>query len=306
MNTRRRGGLGRGLDALLGVARDKNNDGKNKSGASGGGGDGLREVPLSRLRPGKGQPRRRFDEGELRALADSIREHGFLQPIVARPVKGGMWEIVAGERRWRAAKLAGKKTAPIIERETTEQEAAALALVENLQRADLNPLEQAQGLSQLIEAGSLTHAQAGAAVGMSRAAVTNLLRLLELSSGARKLVENGELEMAHARALLALPLDVQDQAARAVVRGGMSARATEEFVRGILNKSGAKRKAKGKNKTAAQKDADTARLEQELSASLSAQVEIRHQPSGRGSLTVRYGSLTTLDGIIARLRKKPR
>ncbi|MGI9338578.1 MAG: ParB/RepB/Spo0J family partition protein [Gammaproteobacteria bacterium] len=356
----KRKGLGRGLDALMGDGGDK------AAAREGGDGGGLREVPLAQLRPGKGQPRKHFDEGGLRALADSIRLHGFLQPIVARPLpeEEGMWEIIAGERRWRAAKLAGKAKVPVVERNTDAHQAAALALVENLQRADLNPMEQSRGLAQLIADGDLTHAQAGAAVGMSRAAVSNLLRLAELSAGAAELAQSGKLPMAHARALLSLPQTAQDKAARTIVDSAMSAREAEEYVRQISGKSsrisggknagggniasggkdagdgnvagdddkentssinkntsgentsGNKSAGGGGNNTGgesqttsggdASKDADTAMLEKELSAALSAQVRISHHPSGKGTLTIYYGSLTTLQSAITRLRKKPR
>ncbi len=286
MNARRRA-LGRGLDELLGDE---------------GGGEGLREVALALLRPGGEQPRRNFDENELRSLADSIREHGVLQPLVARPLPGGKWEILAGERRWRAAQLAGVATVPVLPRTVTRQQAAALALVENLQRADLNPMEQARGIARLIETGALTHAQAAAAVGMSRAAVSNILRILDLSAGARALLESGDLEMGSARALLPLPAAMQEEAARTIVREGFSARAAEAMVRKILGK-GKKRRGK---KAGEGKDADTILLERELSSSLSARVEIRHRSSGGGALTVHYGSLETLDILINRLRPPPK
>lgn len=304
----KRKGLGRGLDALMG-------DGGDKTAIGTSGGNGLLEVPLAQLRPGKGQPRKRFDEGALRALADSIRTHGFLQPIVARRLADDVWEIIAGERRWRAAKLAGKTSAPVVERESDEYQAATLALVENLQRADLNPMEQSRGLAQLIADGGLTHAQAGAAVGMSRAAVSNLLRLSELSAAAAELAEDGKLPMAHARALLSLPNDEQERAAQVIVSGAMSAREAEEYVRRIHHKNADnndggdnKNAAGGKNKTNINesKDADTAMVEKELSAALAAQVRISHHPSGKGTLTIYYGSLTTLQLAITRLRKKPR
>lgn len=329
----KRKGLGRGLDALMG-------DGGEGKAASGGG-EGLRYVPLAQLRPGRGQPRTRFDEGGLRALADSIRKHGFLQPIVARPLPGeDMWEIIAGERRWRAAKLAGKTSAPVVERESDAQTAATLALVENLQRADLNPMEQSRGLARLIADGNLTHAEAGAAVGMSRAAVSNLLRLGELSAAAAAFAEVGKLPMAHARALLSLPKGEQDRAAKVIVDGGMSARQAEEYVRkmhrniggddngdniggGKFGKGGDGNKSgggignnigdgnntggvKGQSIGGASADADTERLERELSESLSAQVRISHHPSGKGTLTIYYASITTLQSAITRLRKTPR
>ena len=300
----KRKGLGRGLDALMGDGGES----RNVASANASAGGGLREVPLAQLQPGKGQPRRHFDEGDLRALADSIRKHGILQPVVARLLKNGKWQIIAGERRWRAAKLAGKTSVPVVQREADEQQAATLALVENLQRADLNPMEQSRGLAQLIADGGLTHAAAGAEVGMSRAAVSNLLRLAELSPGASALVEIGKLPMAHARALLSLPPKTQDSAARTIVDGDMSAREVESFVRRSVGKSGGG-KSGGKNKPPAQsadKNGDTGILEKELSATLAAQVRITHHSSGKGALTIYYSTLTTLEKIIARLRKKGR
>ena len=274
-------GLGRGLDKLLGAP----------AGAQSEGVPGVRMMKTSLLQAGAGQPRRQFDPESLQTLADSIRRHGVMQPIMVRPIENG-FEIVAGERRFRAAQMAGLETVPVIARELSDQEAMVLALVENIQRAELNPAEQSRGISRLIKEFGMTHEQTAAHVGMSRAAVTNLLRLLSLSPPVLNMLEQGRLGAAHARALLSLPPALQQAAAREIVAKRLSARAAEVL---------AKKLAINKPRKTSIPDADTRRLQSELSTALSSRVQIRHGRRG-GTLTVHYASLEVLDKVIKKLR----
>ena len=274
-------GLGRGLDKLLGAP----------AGAQSEAVAGVRMMKTGLLQAGAGQPRRQFDPESLQTLADSIRRHGVMQPIMVRPIKNG-FEIVAGERRFRAAQMAGLETVPVIERELSDQEAMVLALVENIQRAELNPAEQSRGISRLIKEFGMTHEQTAAHVGMSRAAVTNLLRLLSLSPPVLNMLEQGRLGAAHARALLSLPPAAQQAAAREIVAKRLSARAAEVL---------AKKLAINKPRKTSIPDADTRRLQSELSTALSSRVQIRHGRRG-GTLTVHYTSLEVLDKVIKKLR----
>ena len=283
----KRRGLGRDLTALLGAAAGGGLD----EPAS----DGLRRIPVERIRRGPHQPRRDFDPEALERLAASIRAQGVVQPVVVRPAGDGAYELIAGERRWRAAQMAGLAEIPAVVREVDDRTAAALALVENIQRQDLNPIEEARGLARLIEEFGLTHQEAAEAVGRSRAAVTNLLRLLELEAEVRAMVERGELEMGHARALLALPPARQREAAARVVARGLSVRETERLVRRL--------RAPAARPAAARRDPDVARLEQALSEQLGAPVRLEHRPGGGGRIVIRYTSLEELDGILDRLRR---
>jgi ParB family chromosome partitioning protein len=258
-------GLGRGLDALLA--------GTDEAAPSG---EQLQTISIDRLRPGKYQPRTRMDAESLAELALSIREQGIMQPILVRPVEGGRFEIVAGERRWRAAQQAGLREIPALVKNVPDQSALAVALIENIQREDLNPLEEARGLQRLIDEFGLTHDTAAKAVGRSRSAVSNLLRLNALAPPVQEYVLAGSLEMGHARALLALAIDQQSGAAARVVDGALSVRETERLVHGLLNP--AKRAARRKGKPAY--DADTARLENDLSERLGAGRAHRARPSG--------------------------
>ena len=312
-----RRGLGKGLDALLSEDSDLDSPGGVAStgaastGAASAGEEGKatgdatsdkrpRMIALSDLRPGRHQPRRDFDEGSLAALADSIRRRGVLQPILARPLGGGEgWEIVAGERRWRAARLAGLTEIPAAVREMTEREAMFAALTENLQRADLNPMERARGLLRLVEDLGMTQAEAGAEVGLSRPAVANVLRLLELSPEAQRMVEAGKLEAAHARALVGLSVEMQMEAARRIASRGLSAREAESLAK-RMGREGA---AKSSGETGGDGDADIRILERELSSKLKSRAEIRHRKDGGGRLTIHYGSLEALDRVLAKLRK---
>ena len=281
-------GLGRGLDALLA--------GTDEAAPSG---EQLQTISIDRLRPGKYQPRTRMDAESLAELALSIREQGIMQPILVRPVEGGRFESVAGERRWRAAQQAGLREIPALVKNVPDQAALAVALIENIQREDLNPLEEARGLQRLIDEFGLTHDTAAKAVGRSRSAVSNLLRLNSLAPPVQEYVLAGSLEMGHARALLALAIDQQSGAAARVVDGALSVRETERLVHGLLNP--AKRAARRRGKPAY--DADTARLENDLSERLGAVVHIEPGRQGAGRIVIRYSTLDQLDGIVARFAK---
>jgi ParB family chromosome partitioning protein len=277
-------GLGRGLDALL-AGSDETSAPR----------DALQSVAIDRLRPGKYQPRSRMDESSLEELADSIREQGIMQPILVRPVDGGRFEIIAGERRWRAAQRAGLAEIPVLVKAVPDQAALALALIENIQREDLNPLEEAQGLQRLIGEFGLTHEAAAKAVGRSRSAVTNLLRLTQLAKPVQEYLLAGDLEMGHARALLPLAQGQQTATASRVVERKLSVRETERLVQQLSEPSRPRRPRPGL-------DADTLRLENELAEALGANVKLEPGRNGTGRIVVRYTSLDELDGILARLR----
>ncbi len=297
MNVRKKR-LGRGLDALLtkpagtdaGIAE-----------ASAGKGDGLRRIPLDLLQRGQYQPRVDIRQESLEDLASSIRAQGVVQPIVVRPIGAGgpdrRYEIIAGERRWRAAQMAGLQDIPAVIREVADEDAIAIALIENIQREDLNPLEESRALDRLIREFELTHQEAADAVGRSRAAVSNLLRLQELSAKVTPLLEGRQIDMGHARALLAISDPVQQyDAARQVVKGGLSVRATERLVKSMLDP---KRTSKAASAGA---DADIRRLEMDLSEKLGAKVRLEHSSKGAGKLVISYNSLDELDGILKHIR----
>jgi len=287
----RRKGLGRGLDALLG--------GSSAAGALGADRDGeLKMLPVDVLHRGKYQPRTEFDTASLDELTQSIRARGVVQPIVVRAGESGRgYEIIAGERRWRAAQAAGLGEIPAVIRTVDDEAALAMSLIENIQREDLNPIEEATALKQLIDEFEMTHEEAADAVGRSRAAVSNMLRLLELNPEVRILVEQGELNMGHARALLGLDPAAQGRAAAEVVRRQLSARDTEALVRRHKTvETGATATVAGR------KDPDVRRLEDQLSLRISAPVRIQHNVKGAGSVTIRYSSLDELDGILERIR----
>ena len=285
MSAKRRG-LGRGLDVLL-------------SGAAPAGGDGesLRLLPIDLVKPGRFQPRQDMREDTLKELADSIRAQGVVQPIVVRPLGDGeQFEIIAGERRWRAAQMAGLQEIASVVRQIPDHAAIALALIENIQREDLNPLEEARALDRLIREFDMTHQQAAEAVGRSRAAVSNLLRLLELGAKLRKLLECRELDMGHARALLGLPTQRQQtEVGVLVAKKGLSVRETEALVRSLL--SGGKKEHK-----AVRKNPDIARLEKELGEKLGAKVSLSHGAKGKGKLVISYNSLDELEGILGHIK----
>jgi ParB family chromosome partitioning protein len=301
MSTKKRG-LGRGLEALLGTGNKGAAPVAETEAASG---EGLRSLPIDHLQPGKYQPRTGMDPDKLTELAESIKAQGLIQPIVVREIGTGKdgqprYEIIAGERRWRAATQAGLSDVPVVLREVDDRAVIAMALIENIQREDLNPLEEAQALSRLIDEFSLTHQQAAEAVGRSRAAVSNLLRLLELPDGIRELLETKQLEMGHARALLTLAPQAALSLAREAVAEGWSVREVERRAQ-LLGKGQipAKKAAKPNGRKI---DADIAALERELSEKLSAKVAVQHGRGGRGKLVISYHGLDTLDGILERLR----
>ena len=282
--------LGKGLDALLNPRAASDIAAMDDA-------DELRILPVDLLQRSPFQPRQDFNQQALQELADSIRSQGIIQPIVVRPTaKMDRFEIVAGERRWRAAQLAGLHEVPTVVRRIDDQTAMCLALIENIQREDLNPMEQAHAMSRLLEEFKLTHEEIAVAVGRSRSSVTNLLRLLELEPQVRKLVESRSLDMGHARAMLALPKPRQMEAAQHVIKGGLSARATESLVRRMLG--GATRK--GKKVAAA--DPNVQLLERQLREKLGAAVVIRQGKGGKGTLEISYSSLEQLDGILAHIK----
>jgi len=277
-------GLGRGLDALLGAADEPATSGEM-----------LTLLAIDALQPGRYQPRTRMDPQALAELAESIKVQGLMQPILTRPLGAGRYEILAGERRWRAARMAGLANVPVLVRDVPDRNALAIALIENLQREDLNPLEEAAGVKRLIEEFAMTHAEAAAAVGRSRVAITNALRLLELAPPVQELLREGKLDMGHARALLSLPALKQIELAREAVARELSVRQVEALVAGL-----AKRPAPGAR---AATDRDVARLEEELSGQLGTTVKIQAGAKpGRGRLVIHYSTLDQLDGLLRKLR----
>ena len=286
MSNRRRG-LGRGLDALLGEATGETPAGPDAD---------LRDLPLDQLESGRYQPRREFDPAALQELAHSIRAQGVVQPIVVRPLPGAeRYEIIAGERRWRAAQLAELEAIPAIIRDIPDEMAVAVALIENIQREDLNPLEEATALKRLSEEFEMTHQAIAEAVGRSRVGVSNLLRLLELGAAVKRHIAAGELEMGHARALLSLDESQQAEAAARVVRRGLTVRQTEALVRQL--QAGA-----AETPVADSTDPNIRRLQQDLADRLGASVRIEHGQRGKGRLVIRYNSLDELDGILEHIR----
>ncbi len=277
-------GLGRGLDALLSGSDDR--------------ADALQSLALDRIGSGRYQPRTRMDEASLEELAQSIKAQGVMQPILVRPVDGGRYEIVAGERRWRAAQRAGLKEIPALVRVVPDQTALALSLIENIQREDLNPLEEAQGIKRLIDEFGLTHEAAAFAIGRSRSAVSNLLRLTQLAPPVQALLLADKLDMGHARALLALPTARQAVAAGKLVAEGLSVREAERLVQAILH-PGEERSRRRSRRAAT---GDIGRLETELAEALGAAVRIEPTSQGAGRVVIRYSSLDQLDGILAKLR----
>ncbi len=295
MVTKKPKGLGMGLEALLGP---KAADVSAGNGAPQGQPVTLR---LEQLQAGKYQPRTRMDEGSLYELAESIKTQGVMQPVLVRPVGPGRYEIIAGERRFRAARLAGLAEVPVLVREVPDQAAAVMALIENMQREDLNPLEEAQGLQRLVQEFSLTHEQAAQAVGRSRSAASNLLRLLQLSPSVQKMLLAGDLEMGHARALLSLEAAAQVQAAQEVVARKLSVRDTEKLVAKTLNNGRQAPLLRVKQ----EKSRDLVRLEEQLADVLAAAVDIRvHRKTKRGEqgeIAIAFGSLEELNGLLEKL-----
>jgi len=278
--------LGRGLDALLGGALAPVSGAKEE----------LRRLPLELLQRGKYQPRSHMSMEALEDLASSIKAQGVVQPIVVREITGGRYEIVAGERRWRAAQMAGLDTIPAVVRSIPDEAAIAIALIENIQREDLNPVEEASALQRLIDEFGMTHQQTAESIGRSRAAVTNLLRLLTLNADVRLMLEEGRMDMGHARALLALTGPKQSQIGQQVADKGLSVRETENLVRRLLERPVGTQAARHAP------NPDIRNLQESLSEKLGARVHIQHGPQGRGKLVIDYHSLDELDGILARIR----
>jgi ParB family chromosome partitioning protein len=307
--TSKKKGLGRGLDALLGSMREAESaapgvgDGQGPDGAGAdagaGGPETVSSLGVERIQRGRYQPRRDFDADSLRELADSIAAQGVIQPIVVRPVGDGQYEIIAGERRWRAAQQAGLSEIPVVVREVDEQTAIAIALIENIQRDDLNPLEEASALQRLLGEFGLTHMQVAEAVGKSRTTVTNLLRLLELNDDVKRALERGQLEMGHARALLGLKGPRQSAAADRVVGRGLSVRETERLVRRLQQEDG---ETEGKAQKRPATDPNVRRLQEDLADRLGARVQIQQGHRGAGKLVIAYNSLDELDGILAHIK----
>ncbi len=275
-------GLGRGLDALL--AKDDESSG-----------DRIKTLRLDELQPGKYQPRTRMDQVSLEELARSLKVQGVMQPILARSIGKGRYEIIAGERRWRAAKIAGLRELPVVVREVPDSAALAMALIENIQREDLNPLEQATGIHRLINEFKMTHQEAAEAVGRSRAATSNLLRLLNLPQSVQALLYDGNIDMGHARALLALEGRRQEELAKRVAERGLSVRETEKLVQDILNP-----KTKKSNRLKASRD--ILRFEEELSGKFGTKVEIKPGKKGAGKLVISYANHEHLDDLLSKFK----
>ncbi len=280
-------GLGRGLDALLGGNSASIIPDQTATVAQ----SELQQLPLDIIQRGKYQPRRDIDPQSLEELAQSIKAQGVMQPIVVRPIGKGRYEIIAGERRWRASQQAGLDKIPALVREIPDETAIALALIENIQREDLNPIEEAIALQRLQQEFELTQQQVADAVGKSRTAVTNLLRLISLPEDIKVMLAHGDLEMGHARALLGLPAERQAEGARFIVARGLSVRQAEALVRQWLNETTGK-------STKTQTDPDITRLEQKLADRLGAPVVIKHNKKGKGELVIRYNSVDELQGVL--------
>ncbi len=294
MATKKSKGLGRGLDALLGGSSDHMDDAAAQAGAPS-------VMPVTQLQAGKYQPRTRMDEGALNELAASIKAQGLMQPILVRPVAGSngvTHEIIAGERRFRAAQIAGLSEVPVLVKEVDDQSAAAMALIENIQREDLNPLEEAQGIHRLITDFNFTHEQAAGAVGRSRSAVSNLLRLLNLAKPVQTMLMAGDIDMGHARALLAVDAATQITLANQVIAKRLSVRETEKLVVRATTEQG----DAGRAREHKAKSRDIERLEEELSDALATQVTIKLGAKNRGQLVIEFADLDALDGIIGKLR----
>lgn len=281
-------GLGRGLDALLG--------GDSTATASTSPGESLTTVNIDAIQPGRYQPRTRMDQEALSDLASSIKSQGLMQPILVRSISTGHYEIIAGERRWRAARMAGLGEVPVVVREVGDNAALAMALIENIQREDLNPIEEAAGIQRLIDEFQMTHEAAAQAVGRSRSAVSNLLRLLSLTPSVRELLEGGTIDMGHARALLALSPQRQTEAARVVVGKGLSVRDTEQLVANLIKDVPASPRRRV--------DRDVVRLEEELSERVGTRIEIKPGTKGTGKIIVRYASHDHFDDLVARLASR--
>ena len=288
-------GLGRGLDALLGGSKQVAEPEGLPAGREDVTTDSvLRQIPVDQIARGQYQPRRHFDEEALSELADSIRQHGLLQPVVVMQQSQNRFELIAGERRWRASQAAGLDTIPALIKSVSPDRQLAMALIENIQRENLNPMEEAYALTRLIEEFSLTHQAVADSVGKSRTAVTNATRLARLAPDAAALVAEGALDMGHGRALLSLPLEQQGAAGRLFVAKAMSVRQAEAWVKKTL--SGPAQHVEG-----SAVDPDVARLEQDLSAHLGQSVSIKQSGKTKGALSIKYNSLEELEGVLLRM-----
>jgi ParB family chromosome partitioning protein len=282
-------GLGRGLDALLGGGDESTPSVIEQEGE-------LRLIPIQQIQPGKYQPRRHWNDEALDELAASIKAQGLIQPVVVRAIGKNSYELIAGERRWRAAQRASMSEIPALVKDVPEQSVLAMALIENIQRQELTPLEESQALKRLIDEFDLTHQQAADAVGRSRASVSNLLRLMELPESIKQLLDESKLEMGHARCLLTLPASVAEPLALEASRNGWTVRELEEAARR------AQLAPKGKAKSAPAADANIANLERELAERFATRVELAHRRGGKGKLVIHYHSLDELDGILSKVR----
>jgi ParB family chromosome partitioning protein len=291
----KRQSLGKGLDALLGIAEDVNaNQGMGADGAPLTDGK-LQQLPVELLQRGQYQPRRDFNTDSLQELADSIASQGLIQPIVVRALDQGNYEIIAGERRWRAAQLAGIDEIPAIVREISDQATIAMALIENIQREDLNPVEESQALIRLQDEFNLTQQQVAEAVGKSRSSVTNLMRLAALQPLVQEQLERGDIELGHAKCLLALEGELQTRAARTVASEGLTVRQTEVLIKKLQSPD-------LENKATTSANQDILNLQQQLSEKLGAAVKIQHGAKGSGKLTIGYNSVDELDGILNHIK----
>lgn len=289
MTTKKKKRLGRGLDALLGNSDPSSSGESSRASVT----SEPNTLPIEKLQPGQYQPRTRMDQESLEELASSIKSQGIIQPILVRPVAGDKYEIIAGERRWRAAQIAQLDVVPVLVRNIPDEATLAVALIENIQRENLNPVEEAVGLKRLMDEFELTHEEMAKSVGRSRAAVTNLLRLLSLTHGAKQLLEHGKIEMGHARALLGLPAEQQDYAAAEVYSKRLSVRQTEALVRSY---SSTKKKAPKPTKSSDVRD-----LEEQLAEKLGTRVLLEDK-NGQGKLIIEYKNLDVLDGILAHIK----
>ncbi|MGB1090949.1 MAG: ParB/RepB/Spo0J family partition protein [Oceanobacter sp.] len=303
--TKRKRALGRGLDALLSASQvapvaSDSQEIQSETSVSKEASEGLTHLPLEVIQPGQYQPRRDIQQEALEELAESIRHQGLMQPIVVRRLPGqdDRYEIIAGERRWRASKLAGLTEIPALIRDVTDEAAIAMALIENIQREDLNPIEEAMALLRLQQEFQLTQQEVAQAVGKNRTTIANLLRLMNLNPDVKKLLENGDIEMGHARALLGLSGNEQSETAVAVASKGLTVRQTEALVRQLVDKKASDQSSEDKKAP----DTDVIRLEKILGDRLGAQVSIQHNAKGKGKLVINYTSLDELDGILEHIK----
>ena len=291
MSTKKKKRLGRGLEALLSSSEPVAQESITTAPPSAG--SPPNTLPIEKMQPGEYQPRTNMDPASLNELAASISSQGIIQPILVRPIAGDKYEIIAGERRWRAAQIAQLHEVPVLVRNIPDEATLAVALIENIQRENLNPVEEAAGLKRLMDEFGLTHEEMAKSVGRSRAAVTNLLRLLNLSPGAKALLEQGNIEMGHARAILGLDIEYHDVVATEVYAKRLSVRQTEALVRAYANP--------GKKAAKPVKSADIRNLEETLAEKLGTKVSLEDK-NGKGKLVIEYSSLDTLDGILAHIK----